>query len=224
MAKLFKLSLLILLPLSLFSCGDNSEEILALQARLEASEKQLDEMEKEQDSTFALLQDGGCRLEEVETDSSLLVCGDGSSFRIKNGLDGQDGLDGEDGNDGADGTDGQSCSVSEIENVGALIDCGDPQSSVVILHGQDGEDGRDGQDGENGTDGISPILEYLYPCGEQEGISEVLIRMFDGSLLAYYRQSNRKQFLAKLPAGQYRTTDGYHCNFEVTPEFEIQPL
>lgn len=139
------------------------------------------------------------------------------------GRDGQDGKDGEDGIDGLpglDGLDGSSCTVVQT-NTGALITCEDG-SSAEILHGIDGIDGQDGTNGQDGQDApVNPfqITEVIDPCGKQSSFDEVILRMANGQLVAYF--ASHGGFLAILGPGNYVTTDGTNCKFKIHADLTI---
>lgn len=60
------------------------------------------------------------------------------------------------------------------------------------------------------------ITELLDPCGDGAGYDEVLVRLSDGRLLAYF-ETGGNRFLAVLTNNAYyRTTDAQLCNFYVT--------
>lgn len=101
------------------------------------------------------------------------------------------------------GVDGSSCSVKSFTN-GAVISCTNGTSSVIY----------NGVDGTDGVDGISSVIEVIPLCPENGKFTEVILRLNDGRLLAHYSDGN-KQFLTIIGNGDYRTTDGYTCNFSV---------
>lgn len=106
------------------------------------------------------------------------------------------------------------CSVVPATE-GITIVCGN--TSTFIPNGKDGADGQDGTDGidgANGADGIDgqdAILEVINPCGDGPGVDEVILRLVDGSLLAWYKDKG----LFVLSPGNWITTDGQHCTFTV---------
>jgi archaellum component FlaC len=59
------------------------------------------------------------------------------------------------------------------------------------------------------------ITEIYDPCGQQGTYDEVILRTGNNELLAYFENGSNR-YLAKLPVGTYRTTDGTHCFFSVT--------
>lgn len=141
----------------------------------------------------------------------------------EDGQDGTDGLPGLDGINGKDGQDGSSCTVVQT-NTGAVITC-DDGSYAEVLHGSDGLDGLDGQDGMDGQDGqdapVSPfqIVEVIDPCGKQTAFDEVILRMANGQLVAFF--ASHGGFLAILGPGTYMTTDGTSCIFKVHADLTV---
>lgn len=136
---------------------------------------------------------------------------------IEEGQNGQDGLDGIDGLPGLDGKDGSSCSVEQT-STGAAISCTDG-SYAEILHGTDGLDGQDGTDGQDAPVNPFQITEVIDPCGKQTTYDEVILRMANGQLVAYF--ASHGGFLAILGPGNYITTDGTGCLFKVHPDLTI---
>lgn len=124
------------------------------------------------------------------------------------GMDGKDGLNGSDGKDGVAGQDGSSCSVAEFE-YGAAIFC-DDGTSAVVLHGQDGADAPT----------TYTVVDIIDPCGTETQYDEILLRLGNGELMAHYSHGS-KQFLTFIPPGNYKTTDGTKCIFEVTEELTV---
>lgn len=63
------------------------------------------------------------------------------------------------------------------------------------------------------------ITEIIDPCGDGVGYDEVVLRLSDGSLIAYMEvgqgQGIQKRFLAVLTPGNYITTDQQACVFTV---------
>ena len=53
------------------------------------------------------------------------------------------------------------------------------------------------------------------PCGAHSGYDEVLLRLSNGSLVAYFKENGHYEFLSVLTPGMYRTTDRQRCLFEV---------
>jgi hypothetical protein len=65
------------------------------------------------------------------------------------------------------------------------------------------------------------VKKYVTPCGLQPNIyNEVILRMTDGSLLAFFEQGNQR-FLSTLPSGNYQTTDAKACAFTVNVSGQV---
>lgn len=146
-----------------------------------------------------------------------------------NGIDGSDGETGSSGHQGSTGpqgetvqgpagSDGTSCSVSPMIG-GALVTCSDG-TQAVVLNGLDGANGTDGQDGIDTEPGVYDIIEIINPCGVNGPYDEVLLRLRNGQIIAYYSAVN-KQRLAVLVSGSYITTDGYSCAFAIDVDGNI---
>jgi hypothetical protein len=98
-----------------------------------------------------------------------------------------------------------SCSVTRLSEAEIRLTCPDGTSEVI----------RNGVNGQNGTDGKS--IEVIDPCGaeSQIGFDEVLIRLPDRTLIAYFK-FNSFEHLSRLSPGQtYLTTDDTHCEFKI---------
>ena len=134
-----------------FGCARYSDEIESLQTRLANTEKALDQVNSSYANTMTLLEDGRCSLKEIEEESALLICGDGTSFRIKNGEDGNScsvettatgsKVSCTDGTialitNGTNGVDGSSCEVNEVLG-GSQVTCSDG-SGAFIANGTNG--------------------------------------------------------------------------------------
>lgn len=128
-----------------------------------------------------------CTITSTDVDVTI-DCGNTIETIIKptNGMNGKDGVD---------GTNGEGCIVLSNPD-GAVVSCGD--SSVLIHHGKDGLNGEDN------------ILNIIHPC---ENSKEILLQLNDGSILAFYQ--GKEGYIALLPDGKYRTTDGTSCIFEI---------
>lgn len=89
-----------------------------------------------------------CTVEQTDG-GALVVCEDGSSAFLNNGLDGAD------GQDGLDGLDGTSCTITQNEDQSLTIACDDGTEATVVpgIDGRDGVDGQNGVDGKDGVDG-----------------------------------------------------------------------
>lgn len=64
------------------------------------------------------------------------------------------------------------------------------------------------------------VIDVIDPCGAEAPFDEVLLRLADGSLVAFFQQGNNR-FLANIPPGDYVTTDGTNCRFTVTEDLEV---
>ena len=122
------------------------------------------------------------------------------------------------------GVNGNSCTVVE-DSAGATITCTDG-TSATVSNGQDGTQGPKGDQGEQGPQGeIGPqgpqgipgpvegssIVEMIDPCGASSTPDEVLLKLSNGSLLAWYLDLG----LVELEDGRFRTTDAQQCHFDV---------
>ena len=108
--------------------------------------------------------------------------------------------------DGKDGKDGAAGEKGETGATGA--------------QGPTGEIGPRGEKGDSGADGISAIYEIIDPCGDSEGYDEILLRLNDGQLMAYFENGNNR-FLSLLPPGLYITTDSQKCLFKVNDDLTV---
>lgn len=59
------------------------------------------------------------------------------------------------------------------------------------------------------------ISELIDPCGPSGGYDEVLLKLGDGSIVAYFEQGSNR-FLSVIVAGSYQTSDAQHCHFSVS--------
>lgn len=107
---------------------------------------------------------------------------------------------------------GGNCSVTDLID-GALITCQDG-TSTRIYNGSDGTDGTNGQDG---VDGKDAIIEVIDPCLDGPGIDEVLLRLSDRSILAWYYQKG----LTILGPGNWVTTDSQVCSFHIDNNLNV---
>jgi len=57
------------------------------------------------------------------------------------------------------------------------------------------------------------FITVIDPCGDSQGFDEVLLKLYDGSILAFF--DNSDGFIAELQDGNYTTTDGTNCNFSI---------
>jgi hypothetical protein len=122
------------------------------------------------------------------------------------GPKGEQGVQGE---RGAQGDQGEGCTVATAVN-GALVTCG--ANSVLILNGEDGSDAPP-----------TPltITKIIDPCGKQgSGFNEVLLKLANDNIMAHF-SSGANQFFALLTPGNYVTTDGTNCNFNVSNTYQV---
>jgi hypothetical protein len=56
------------------------------------------------------------------------------------------------------------------------------------------------------------IQEIIDPCGDGPGVDEVLLFLYDGTILAWYQDVG----LAELSDGNYVTTDLQSCPFSIS--------
>jgi hypothetical protein len=111
-----------------------------------------------------------------------------------------------------------TCTVSQIGS-GAIVSCPDGSTSVISggsngvdgINGSNGQDGEDGQDGQNGTPGRDAILTVTDPCGDGPGVDEVILKLADGSYIAWYYGVG----MFVLTSGNWTTTDMQHCTFNL---------
>jgi hypothetical protein len=104
-----------------------------------------------------------------------------------------------------------TCTIEDQQIV-----CPDGTSTPVPQDGNNGIDGRDGVNGVDGSDGIDgrdgTTLEIVDPCGDGPGHDEILIKLDDGSFLAWYVDLG----LSVLHEGTtYMTTDSQRCKFKI---------
>lgn len=97
---------------------------------------------------------------------------------------------------------------------------GDPGQSIIGPTGPAGRDGTDGRDGVDGTNGADAYFEVIDPCGRQATHDEILFRMSDGRLFAYF-ENGGKRYLTIITPGTYQTTDGTNCVFVVDANGEV---
>ena len=65
------------------------------------------------------------------------------------------------------------------------------------------------------------VAELIDPCGPHTDSDEILLKLADGSIIAYFQQGNNRH-LAVLEPGNYQTTDAQKCNFTITASGEYQ--
>lgn len=88
-----------------------------------------------------------------------------------------------------------------------------PQKGDKGDKGDRGESGESiiGPVGPRGEPGQNAIIEVIDPCGKQAIHDEVLIRLADGRLLAYFENGNKRYLTILNPNTVYTTTDGTSC-------------
>lgn len=60
----------------------------------------------------------------------------------------------------------------------------------------------------------SNVIEYIDVCGNGPGYDEVVLKLENGTFVAYFEDKG-KRFLTVLEPGKYRTTDNTNCEFFV---------
>jgi hypothetical protein len=113
-----------------------------------------------------------------------------------------------------------SCSVTRISESEVRLTCPDG-TTEVIKNGTDGTNGTNGQDGQNGADGRS--IEVIDPCGAESkiGFDEVLIRLPDRTVIAYFRFESYEHLTRLAPGRSYMTTDDTQCTFSIESDGTI---
>jgi len=151
-----------------------------------------------------------CHVEQTSSGATIL-CDDGSSATITNGMPGAEGPIGPQGPQGEPGLPGTSCSVISISN-GATISCTD--GTIVSVY-----NGTNGLNGTNGTNGsvITPI--ELCPNLSGGYFHEYLLKI-DGNLFAVYASGSNIGY-TKLWPGSWVTTDGRSCHFTVNSNMNV---
>lgn len=64
------------------------------------------------------------------------------------------------------------------------------------------------------------LIEVIDPCGQEVVHDEIILRLTDRSLIAYFENGGNR-FLSELLPGEYVTTDGSNCHFTVTENLEV---
>lgn len=77
-----------------------------------------------------------------------------------------------------------------------------------------------GPSGDDGANGKDAVIEVIDPCGDGPNYDEVVLRLADRSLIAYF-QNGTQRFLVKLTPGTYVTTDAQQCTFQVDNDLNI---
>lgn len=109
---------------------------------------------------------------------------------------------------GEDGKDGLSCTVIELD-AGAQILCEDGTTATI----------SNGTDGSDAPPTNFTIIDTIDPCGPEAVFDEVLLRLADDSLLAFFAGSGG--FLTLIGPGNYITTDGTNCQFAVDSNMNV---
>lgn len=160
-------------------------------------------------------------------DGANVVCEDGSVAMISNGQDGTNGKNGVNGTDGEDGLT-SLLRLEKIDSVSASI-C-PSESGLLVEAGLDSNRDSTLQAGEvnqtsivcDGLDVEAPeynIVETINPCGDDTTFNEILLRLANGTLVAYFAGSGG--FLTPIPPGNYVTTDAASCPFTVNSDLSV---
>lgn len=64
------------------------------------------------------------------------------------------------------------------------------------------------------------VIEIIELCDDGPGYDEILLRLSDNTILAYF-EIGSKRFLTRLIPGTYITTDGTNCLFTITDNYEV---
>jgi hypothetical protein len=164
--------------------------------------------------------------------SLLTACG--PMYTVQHGHDGSDGKDGHstlisiiDANTCSNG--GKTIiSYKDMDDSGTLnLDKDTNVQTMQVCNGNNGSNGTDGatgakgDKGDKGNDGTSSSftpVDYVQPCGPTVAYKEVLLILFDGSLLGSFSDnaSGLNTRFAFIPDGSYIDTDGSNCHFVVT--------
>lgn len=86
--------------------------------------------------------------------------------------------------------------------------------------GPQGIQGPAGLQGPQGLPGRDSVIEIIDPCGPQGEFDEILLRLSNGHLVAFFRDG-RDEFLIDLPPGEYRTTDDTNCFFIINEDLLV---
>lgn len=91
-------------------------------------------------------------------------------------------------------------------------------ATLAVSCAEDGRNGVNGVDGTNGVDGVDGtpadglyIIEVIDPCGDSRFQDEVLLRLSDGAIYAWYEDTG----MVRLDNGNYITNDTERCRFTV---------
>ncbi len=110
-----------------------------------------------------------------------------------------------------------ACTIMRISSSEVRITCPDGTSEVI----KDGVNGVDGINGTNGVDGQG--VEIIDPCGaeSQIGFDEVLIRLPDRTVIAYFKFQSYEHLTRLVPGQSYVTTDDTKCEFKIDTDGTI---
>lgn len=153
------------------------------------------------------------------------------TMQVCNGVAGSNGTNGSNGADGATGAKGDKGDKGDAGNNG--VDGTNGTNGSNGSNGSNGTNGSNGSDGatgakgdkgdkgDTGNPGVTPSftpVDYVQPCGPTVPYKEVLLVLFDGSILGSFSDnaSGLNTRFAFIPDGSYIDTDGSNCNFTVT--------
>lgn len=119
-----------------------------------------------------------------------------------------------------------ACTIMRISSSEVRITCPDGTSEVIKdgVNGIDGINGTNGVDGTNGTNGADGQgVEIIDPCGaeSQIGFDEVLIRLPDRTVIAYFKFQAYEHLTRLVPGQSYVTTDDTKCEFKIDTDGTI---
>lgn len=102
----------------------------------------------------------------------------------------------------------------DIFDLGVYSPADPGQQSLAVCNGHDGSNGHDGADAPPSA--YTP-LEVIMPCGNSVAYKEVLLRLYNGQVLAAFSEnvSGLNTRLSFLPDGTFMNTDGSNCVFSL---------
>lgn len=100
----------------------------------------------------------------------------------------------------------------DIHDTGAYSSLDPNQYAMTICNGENG------QDGQNAALSAYTPVDVIMPCGNNAAYKEILLRLFNGQLLASFSDdaSGKNTRLSLLPDGSYVDTDSSQCTFTVS--------